>query len=136
MKELKPRLHCELIKKWAEGHRIQFFDSNNSRWVDIAMPSWDENIEYRVKPQTPEKKYRPFISHEFLELKDKWIKPKGKDIFIRINTITKLESEFEDNDFYVSIILHDKIILLNEEELLEGFTFANGIPCGVEIKEE
>ena len=41
--------HKELFNKWLDGAEIQFL-SNSNEWIDLNNPSWDENIEYRVKP--------------------------------------------------------------------------------------
>lgn len=41
--------HKELFNKWLDGAEIQF-SSNSNEWIDLKNPSWDENIEYRVKP--------------------------------------------------------------------------------------
>ena len=42
--------HAELIKKWADGAKIQSKYSENYDWEDIN-PSWGEQFEYRVKPE-------------------------------------------------------------------------------------
>jgi hypothetical protein len=42
--------HCDLIIAWANGAVIQF--SRYSTWVDCASnsPSWNIDINYRIKP--------------------------------------------------------------------------------------
>lgn len=47
----KPHKHCELIKAWADGAKIQFFNYFTRSWKDIKRPDWSYNIEYRIKPQ-------------------------------------------------------------------------------------
>ena len=42
--------HAELIKKWADGAKIQSKYSENYDWEDVN-PSWGEQFEYRVKPE-------------------------------------------------------------------------------------
>lgn len=45
----KPHKHAELIKAWADGAEIQFFDKN---WMDcVGNPNWNEWVEYRIKPK-------------------------------------------------------------------------------------
>jgi hypothetical protein len=48
--------HCEVIKSWAEGATIQYFNRYSLKWTDVACndPSWQENTEYRVKPEIKE----------------------------------------------------------------------------------
>jgi len=47
--------HADLIHRWAEGEKIQFF-SEQHEWEDIDLPVWDTNVSYRVKPDR--KRYR------------------------------------------------------------------------------
>ena len=44
-----PHKHADLIKAWADGAEIEMRLSNG-KWGE-AKPSWDEGIEYRVKPE-------------------------------------------------------------------------------------
>lgn len=44
---MTPHKHCELIKKWAEGERIQFF---LGKWQDCENPTWAVDTKYRLKP--------------------------------------------------------------------------------------
>ena len=54
MKNKRP--HSKLIKAWANGAVIQFKDPMSGKWVDSwnNYPSFDENQEYRVKPDSVE----------------------------------------------------------------------------------
>ena len=47
---MKPRVHAEMIKAWADGYEIEVFIPEQNKWVDVAKPEWFENMEYRVKP--------------------------------------------------------------------------------------
>lgn len=51
-----PHVHSELIKKWADGAKIECFCPDDSHWWEIDSPRWDPRFEYRVKP-SPIKKY-------------------------------------------------------------------------------
>jgi hypothetical protein len=42
--------HAELIKKWADGVKIQIKYSKNDDWEDVN-PTWSEQFEYRIKPE-------------------------------------------------------------------------------------
>ena len=52
-----PHKHAELIKQWADGAQIEFFDSNHSaKWQEVDYPVWNDWTQYRVKPeQKPDK---------------------------------------------------------------------------------
>lgn len=51
----KPHKHAELIKAWADGAEIQWYDNSTRehRWFDCApnRPSWCEKVLFRVKPE-------------------------------------------------------------------------------------
>jgi hypothetical protein len=42
--------HAELIKKWADGAKIQIKYFKNDDWEDVD-PTWSEQFEYRIKPE-------------------------------------------------------------------------------------
>ena len=50
--ERKPHKHAELIKAWADGAVIQFYDVLREKWraCDEA-PRWLDNNLYRIKPE-------------------------------------------------------------------------------------
>lgn len=50
--EMKPHKHAELIKAWANGAKIQYYDTIDNVWRDIDMDEhlWYETAEYRIKP--------------------------------------------------------------------------------------
>lgn len=45
-------VHADLIKAWADGAIIQFYD-NTIGWVNCAhnFPTWGTNVKYRIKPE-------------------------------------------------------------------------------------
>ena len=45
----KPHKHAELIKAWADGAdiEIKFYEG----WRDCRPIDWNENAEFRIKPQ-------------------------------------------------------------------------------------
>lgn len=46
-----PRPHADLIKAWADGETIQFFDGYLNRWFDKETPTWEPRLTYRIKPK-------------------------------------------------------------------------------------
>lgn len=46
-----PHKHAELIKAWADGAKIQFFDLMTMDWQDTNNPMWRTHYEYRIKPE-------------------------------------------------------------------------------------
>ena len=53
----KPHPHAELIKAWADGAEIQYWDDDDNKWRDCkgynGFPTWDVELQYRVKPEEP-----------------------------------------------------------------------------------
>lgn len=48
----KQHKHCEVIKAWADGAVIQFFNPFTRSWKDLNDPIWSDENQYRIKPQT------------------------------------------------------------------------------------
>lgn len=46
-----PHVHAELIKAWADGAEIQFFNPATNEWTDIESPDWMPHVQYRIKPE-------------------------------------------------------------------------------------
>jgi hypothetical protein len=47
-----PHKHAELIKAWADGAKIEFFDEVCRAWLPAPKnPAWDEDTLYRIKPK-------------------------------------------------------------------------------------
>ena len=50
MTKREPRVHAEVIKAWADGAEIEFFDGDS--WQDVVNgPSWSSHTRYRIKPE-------------------------------------------------------------------------------------
>jgi hypothetical protein len=47
--KIMKRVHHDLIVAWAAGAKIQICVF--SVWEDIETPSWDHDLEYRIKPE-------------------------------------------------------------------------------------
>ena len=50
---MKPHIHADLIKLWADGAQVQIRAYDDTEWFDIDEPTWDENESYRIKPDEP-----------------------------------------------------------------------------------
>ena len=43
--------HAELIKQWADGADIEWKMPHQTTWDEIAVPTWNEDYQYRIKPE-------------------------------------------------------------------------------------
>ncbi len=78
--------HCDLIKAWADGAKVQirsknFYSTNNYEWAawrDLPCPTWNagDGYEYRIKPKEDIIQYariadwteaRPFVEIEAID---------------------------------------------------------------------
>lgn len=67
---MKPHKHAEIIKAWADGVEIEI-RYPGEQWFKSSNPTWDDKLEYRIKPVEPEKVYpRTRMTRE--ELSDAW----------------------------------------------------------------
>ena len=46
-----PHKYADVIKAWADGHKVQNFQMGD--WVDQDLPIFDPDLEWRIKPQNP-----------------------------------------------------------------------------------
>ena len=124
-KELLP-----IIKAFSEGKVIESrcIKGDTSLWYDDEDPSFDDDFEYRVKPES---KYRPFKDTEECwneMLKHNpfgWVKGCDGSKFT-IETIASIDSSIfvsDEGSFYFG-------------EMFEKFKFADGIPFGVKEEEQ
>jgi hypothetical protein len=46
-----PHKHADIIKAWADGAEIEFFDSYHHEWKPIGEnPMWSDSLDFRIKP--------------------------------------------------------------------------------------
>ena len=117
-----------IIKAYAEGKAIESrcIKGDTSLWYDDKDPSFDDDFEYRIKP---EPKYRPFKNAEecWNEMQKHqpfgWIKDRDGDK-------TFIGSINSDNSIFTC---SSEILFL--KELFEDFTFVDGTPFGVKEEE-
>ena len=114
-----------IIKAFSEGKTIQSrcIKGDTSLWYDDKDPSFDDDFEYRIKP---EPKYRPFAKAEecWAEMLKHhpfgWVKDKETPKFLVCKALGNLL-------FFIGI--EDKPY--NYKEVLRDYTFADGTPFGV-----
>lgn len=53
---MKPHVHAEVIKAWADGAEIEYYSQELNCWQDIGLidrcTAWHKGVQYRVKPKT------------------------------------------------------------------------------------
>lgn len=118
-----------IIQAYIDGKPIQSrcVKGDTSLWYDEEDPSFDDDFEYRIKP---EPKYRPFNDAEECwkeMLKHQpvgWVKEKVSKAFYCIGS-------FDVANIYVGTtnIIH------SYADSLKNFTFADGSPFCVKVEE-
>lgn len=115
-----------ILVAFAEGKAIESrcVKGDKSLWYDDEDPSFDDDFEYRIKP---EPNYRPFkdaeecwaemIKHESFG----WVKSTlFKDLAL-VQRVTTLYVEINRD-------------IIDYKDTLEKFTFADGTPFGVKVE--
>ena len=121
-KELMP-----IIQAFAEGKAIESrcIKGDKSLWYDDEDPSFDDELEYRIKPETT---YRPFKDAEECwkeMLKHKpfgWVKSTLFKDFALVKRVTTLYVEINRD-------------IIDYKDALEKFTFADDNNFGVKVEE-
>ena len=116
-----------ILLAFAEGKAIESrcVKGDKSLWYDDEDPSFDDDFEYRIKP---EPNYRPFkdaeecwaemLKHESFG----WVKSTlFKDLAL-VQRVTTLYVEINRD-------------IIDYKDTLEKFTFADGTPFGVKVEE-
>lgn len=117
-----------IIQAYAEGKAIESrcIKGDKSLWYDDEDPSFDDDLEYRIKPNHT---YRPFKDAEECwqeMLKHQpfgWVKCKEDGSLGLITLIISEENIFING------------IGCNSERTMRGYTFADGTPFGVKVEE-
>ena len=120
-KELMP-----IIQAFAEGKAIESrcIKGDKSLWYDDEDPSFDDDLEYRIKPEPT---YRPFKDAEecWLEMQKHqpfgWLKSKKDGYY---SFITMLNYRFRLNGYDG----------WRFDDVINKFTFADGTPFGVKVE--
>lgn len=48
-----PHKYADVIKAWADGYEVQYYSKCNEAWEDQDYPSFNPDLEWRVKPENP-----------------------------------------------------------------------------------
>lgn len=117
-----------ILVAFAEGKAIESrcVKGDTSLWYDDEDPSFDDDFEYRIKP---EPNYRPFKDAEecwaemFKHEPFGWVKSTlFKDLAL-VQRVTTLYVEINRD-------------IIDYKDTLEKFTFADGLPFGIKIEEK
>lgn len=118
-----------IIQAYAEGKTIQSrcVKGDTSLWYDDEDPSFDDDFEYRIKP---EPNYRPFKDAE-----ECWAEMQKHQSFGFV--------KFKDTEsgYYmltgisrgVGVGINDS--LFSYDRVFDDYTFADGVPFGVKVEE-
>ena len=119
-----------IIQAFAEGKAIESrcIKGDKSLWYDDEDPSFDNDLEYRLKP---EPKYRPFKNAEecWTEMEKHkhfgWVKDKKDGHHALITAV-------DDDTCGMSLNGNAAWSLSG---IMDLFTFADGLPFGVKVEE-
>ena len=120
-----------IIQAFAEGKAIESrcIKGDKSLWYDDEDPSFDNDLEYRIKP---EQKYRPFANAEecWQEMQNHhpfgWVK--CDKCFYNIVSVSNIDVSMAN--------VSGDIVTLDFSEVMEDNTFADGVPFGVKIDDD
>ena len=118
-----------IIKAFAEGKAIESrcIKGDTSLWYDDEDPSFDDDFEYRIKP---EPKYRPFKDAEECWQEMLKHKPFG---WMKCDTCFYNIVSVSNIDVSMANVSGD-IIILNFSDVMEDNTFADGTNFGVKVE--
>ena len=119
-----------IIQAFAEGKAIESrcIKGDKSLWYDDEDPSFDNDLEYRLKT---EPKYLPFANAE--ECWQEMLKHhpfgwlKGDKCFYNIVSVSNIDVSMAN--------VSDDIVILNFSDVMKDNTFADGTPFGVKVEE-
>lgn len=112
-----------VMQAFVEGKEIEVKKCGIEQWVQISRPIWDwGDCEYRIKPEHPKPKVRPYKDAEELmeaiKVHGSWVKDR-KGNYHSIMAIV-----FEGGKWTING--------MSPEWCLDNVTFADGTPFGVE----
>ena len=93
----KQHKHAELIKAWADGAQIEWYDECQSQYFNCTNPNWGDNTEYRIKPKWEKRQEFPL----FYERYDCYIPQKIHDFDTIHQFVTEFETDFNDQNYMI-----------------------------------
>ena len=121
VKKLLPVLQAYADGKTIESRRVK---GDKSLWYDDEDPSFDDDFEYRIKPET---NYRPFKNAEECWQEMQKHKPFG---WVKSNLFKDLALVKRVTTLYVEINRD----IIDYKDALEKFTFADDTNFGVKVE--
>ena len=64
-----PHKHAEIIKAWADGAEIEWYDPISKAWYAMKAPSWSIHTEYRVRPHKWQKEIDAFKAGKTIQVR-------------------------------------------------------------------
>ena len=121
-KQLLPIIHA-----FAEGKAIESrcIKGDKSLWYDDEDPSFDNDLEYRLKT---EPKYRPFANAEECWQEMQKHQPFGYT-YDRFNGIRDCITKVATTG-----VSYDSPTVISFEEVFDKFVFADGVPFGIKVE--
>lgn len=122
VKEILP-----ILVAFAEGKAIESrcIKGDKSLWYDDEDPSFDDDFEYRIKP---EPNYRPFKDAE-----ECWAEMLKHESFGWVKSILFKDLALVQRVTTLYVEINRDII--DYKDTLEKFTFTDGTPFGVKVEE-
>lgn len=116
-----------ILVAFAEGKAIESrcVKGDKSLWYDDEDPSFDDDFEYRIKP---EPNYRPFKDAE-----ECWAEMLKHESFGWVKSILFKDLALVQRVTTLYVEINRDII--DYKDTLEKFTFADGTPFGVKVEE-
>ena len=116
-----------IIQAFAEGKAIESrcIKGDKSLWYDDEEPSFDNDLEYRIKPDTT---YRPFKDAEECWQELLKHKPFGYT-YDRFNGIRDCITKVATTG-----VSYDSPTVISFEEIFDKFVFADGVPFGIKVE--
>lgn len=116
-----------ILVAFAEGKAIESrcVKGDKSLWYDNEDPSFDDDFEYRIKP---EPNYRPFKDAE-----ECWAEMLKHESFGWVKSILFKDLALVQRVTTLYVEINRDII--DYKDTLEKFTFADGTPFGVKVEE-
>ena len=117
-----------VLQAFAEGKTIESrcIKGDKSLWYDDEDPSFNNDLEYRIKP---EQKYRPFANAEECWTEMLKHQPFGYT-YDRFNGIRDCITKVATTG-----VSYDSPTVISFEEVFDKFVFADGVPFGIKVEE-
>ena len=118
-----------IIQAYIDGKPIQSrcVKGDTSLWYDEEDPSFDDDFEYRIKPES---EYRPFKGAEECWQEIQNHQPFG---FVKFKDTESGYYMLTGISIGVGVGINDS--LFSYDRVFDDYTFADGLPFGVKVEE-